>query len=330
MSRRGEWGRSVFWFFSSGVSAPNRALSSNLSSSPPCVSRRPDHAAESPAAAAPGQDPRVVVNLEYHRWFFELNPHRHQRDLAPVDVAARVVPQAPVQRDEQAAVRLAYVAVRDELPQDLLEQRRVARDVVAGDVEHVGEKVELGAQGVVDGGEDGEVADDLVERAARHDEALEAAQEREVVEEVHAGHAPRYAPDGVAVERRRPGVVVLGVAAVLGRDDRRRGGGVRDDGDVSAVGERETVVGEWKARIGRERGGDAVAGSGRGERALRRRGQSQAKRPDNEEAERDHGEEHADAPLRRADTLARATEDAGFRDAARVLHVAGVALAHEE
>ena len=94
--------------------------------------------------------------------------------------------------------------------------------------------------------------------------------------------------------------------------------------------EAESTIEKLKARIGRERGGDAVAGSGHGERALRRRGQSQAERPDNEEAERDHGEEHADAPLRRADTLARATEDAGFRDAERVLHVAGVALAHEE
>ena len=116
---------------------------------------------------------------------------------------------------------------------------------------------------------------------------------------------------------------------VLGRDDRRRGGGIRDDGDVSTVGERETVVGEWKARIGRERGGEAVA-IRRGERALRRRGQSQGERPNHEERQSDHGEENADAPLRRADTLARATEDAGFRDAARVLHVAGVALAHEE
>ena len=94
--------------------------------------------------------------------------------------------------------------------------------------------------------------------------------------------------------------------------------------------------GSWRPSSGSGRrgsgasAGDAVAGSGHGERALRRRGQSQAERPDKEEAERDHGEEHADAPLRRADTLARATEDAGFRDAERVLHVAGVALAHEE
>ena len=129
-----------------------------------------------------------------------MNSDGHQRDLAAVDVTVRVVPQAPVEGDEEPAVVRVDRPVRDELPQDLLEQRDVVRDVVAGDVEDIGEEVQLRYERVVGRSEDCHVADDFVEGAARDDEALEAAEDGEVVEEVHAGHASSDTPDRVAVQ----------------------------------------------------------------------------------------------------------------------------------
>lgn len=66
---------------------------------------------------------------------------------------------------------------------------------------------------------------------------------------------------------------------------------------------------------------------------MRGGGQGQGQRPQDKERENDHDETHADATLRRADTLARATKNAGLVNArgfrGKILDADPVTLVHE-